>query len=153
MRTLKAKDIVSGQEGTAYMTINGKNEDMFYLKTVEATVEIEKAEVKTLNRRGTQHKTIGWSGSGSMTIYAVTSRFIEIALEYIKSGKTVYFDLKTTNEDPTSSIGRQSVVLRDVSLDSIPVSLLDVDSEFLELDMDFTFDDIELLEKFKAPKN
>lgn len=148
---LSAKDIVSGQEGTAFMNINGRNVDMFYLKSIDTTVTMEKASVKTLGRRGEQHKTIGWSGSGSMTVFAVTSEFIEIALDYIKNGRVTYFDIKTTNEDPNSSIGRQSVLIRDVTLDEIPLSILDTESDFLEQDLSFTYEDVELLEKFRTP--
>lgn len=61
MSFLKANDTISGQEGRAYATINGQVEEMFYIKTLEASVEKEKAEVKTLGRRGVQHKTTGWS--------------------------------------------------------------------------------------------
>ncbi|MBP3037987.1 phage tail tube protein [Bacillaceae bacterium Marseille-Q3522] len=151
MGFLKAKDIISGQEGTAFATINGRNVEMFYVRAIEATVEKQKSEVKTLGKRGTQHKTTGWTGSGSMTIYAVTSEFIQMAIDYVKNGVDTYFDIKTTNSDPTSSIGRQTVVLLDVNLDSIPIVNLDTDTEFLEQDLDFTFDDLDLLEKFQEP--
>lgn len=150
-RTLSARDIVSGQSGTAFMNINGRNVEMFYLKSIDATLDMEKASVRTLGRTGEQHKTVGWSGSGSMTIFAVTSDFLEIGLDYVKNGKVTYFDIKTTNEDVNSSVGRQSILLRDVTLDSIPLSILDTESDFLEQDLSFTFEDYDLLEKFRTP--
>lgn len=151
MGFLHAEDTISGQEGRAYATINGQVEEMFYIKTLEATVEKEKKEVKTLGRRGTQHKATGWSGSGSMTIYYVTSLFRQMMLEYMNTGRDTYFDIQITNEDPTSKIGRQTVTLKRVNLDSVIMVSLDTDSDALEEDLDFTFEGIELQEKFHKP--
>lgn len=156
MGYLKAGDTISGQEAVAKMTIKDQNgastiEDMFWAKTVEATVEVNKTEVYTLGKRGAQNKPNGWSGSGSMTIYYVTSLFRKMALQYIKTGIPVYFDLMITNMDPGSTIGSQTVVLKNCSLDSVIVAKIDVETEVLDEDVDFTFDDIDMLEEFTDP--
>lgn len=39
MGFFKAGDAISGQEGRAYATIDGRVEEMFYAKTIEATAE------------------------------------------------------------------------------------------------------------------
>jgi hypothetical protein len=151
MAFLKAGDTISGQEGRAYATINGQVEEMFYIKTLEATIEKEKSEIKTIGRRGTQHKTTGWSGSGSMTIYYVTSLFRQLMLDYIRTGKDTYFDITVVNEDPASTIGKQTVVLKGANLDSTIMAKLDIDSDAMDEDIDFTFDDIDILDKFGNP--
>ncbi|MBY9078307.1 phage tail tube protein [Paenibacillus sp. HN-1] len=151
MAFLKASDTISGQEGRAYATINGQVEEMFYIKTLEAKVEKEKADVKTLGRRGTQHKTTGWNGTGSMTIYYVTSRFRQLMLDYIKTGKDTNFDITITNEDPNTSIGLQTITLLGVNLDSVVMASLDTESEALEEDIDFTFEDVDMGQAFTAP--
>jgi len=153
MAFLRAKDTISGQEGRAYATINGEVEEMFYIKTLEATVEKEKAEVKTLGRRGTQHKATGWSGSGSMTIYYVTSIYRQLMLDYINKGVDTYFDVTVVNEDPSSSIGSQTVKLTGVNLDSVIMASLDTESDALEEEVSFTFEGVEIAKegKFKAP--
>lgn len=148
---LQAGDTISGQEGKATAKINGEVKDMFYIKTLEATVEKNKQEVRTLGKRGVQHKTTGWSGTGSMTIYYVTSDFVRMAKEYIKNGVDTYFTITIENNDPTSSIGKQTVSLFDVNVDSIPVAKLAVEDTVLETDMDFTFDDLDLLDEFTLP--
>lgn len=148
---LKANDTISGQEGRAYATIDGRNEDLFYIQTLEATVEKEKAELRTLGRRGVQHKATGWKGEGNMTIYYVTSLFRQMMYDYIKTGKDVYFDITITNEDPSSSIGAQTVTLKGCNLDSVVMASLDTESEALTEDIDFTFDDIDLGQTFNAP--
>jgi hypothetical protein len=151
MSHLDFKDTVSGQEGRAYMTINGRNEELFYAKKIEGKVEKEKSEGKTLGKRGTQSKAKGYKGTGTLTVYYVTSLFIELMIKYMKTGKDTYFDLTVINEDPTSNTGKQTVVLKNCNFDEVSIALLDVDSDALEEDMAFTFDDMDLLNKFKKP--
>ena len=151
MAYLRAGDTISGQEGKATAVIDGNVQDLFFVKTVEATFEKNKSEVKTLGHRGVQHKGTGWSGSGSMTLYYVTSLFRKMALEYAKKGKDTYFDMTVVNEDPTSSIGKQTVVLYNCNIDSVILAKLDTDSDSLEEDLDFTFDDFDILDSFGNP--
>ena len=61
---LKAQDIISGQEGRAYLKVDGKNRELMYLKYVEAVVTKKKTTVRTLGRSGDQFKAAGWSGKG-----------------------------------------------------------------------------------------
>lgn len=147
---LKARDTISGQEGTAFIEIDGRNEEMFYLKNINAIVEKQKVQIRTLGKRGDQNKTVGWAGTGSATIFGITSRFVEMALDYVKNGRDIFVNIMVTNEDPTSSVGRQSVVLNEVNFDSYPITMLDVDADAIEQDIDFTFDDLDLLEKFNG---
>lgn len=151
MPFLRAGDTISGQEGRAYATINNQVEEMFYIKTLEGKIEKNKTDVKTLGRRGTQHKANGFNGTGSMTIYYVTSLFRQLMLDYIKTGKDTYFDITIVNEDNNSSIGKQTVVLKNVNLDSVIIAKLDTESEVLDEDADFTFDDVDVLDSFVAP--
>lgn len=144
MGFLKAGDVISGTEGKAFITVNGRNLEAFYIKSVEATVEKNKSEIKTIGRRATQHKATGWTGTGSMTIYYVTSEFRKMMRDYIKTGKDTYFDMQITNEDESSSIGKQVVTLIDCNLDSVIMAKLDVDADGLDEDVDFTFEDVEM---------
>ena len=148
-KTLKAWDAISGAAGMAYIDIDGKREPLFYLKKLEATIKKNKNEIKVLGRTGAKHKSNGWSGSGSMTIYYATSKFRELTLKYMKEGKDTYFDIYVENDDANSDIGRQSVVLRQVNLDEVSIAKLDVDSTELEEDISFTFNDVDILESFE----
>ena len=150
---LRAGDTISGQEGTAQAIINGQVENLFMVKSLEATIEKNKEELKTLGKRGTQSKAAGWSGSGSMTVYYTTTMFRRLMLDYVKNGRDVYFDIIITNDDPTSTIGRQTVALHGCNLDSVLATKLDIDSTALDEDLDFTFDDVDILEEFGRPSN
>lgn len=150
MAFLQAQDTISGQEGRAYAVINGVHEELLYIKSLEATVEKEKSEVKTIGRRGTQHKAVGWNGTGTMTIYYVTSKFREMMYNYIKTGRDIYFNIHVINEDPASRSGRQEVVLCRVNLDSVIMASLNTESDALEEEVSFTFEDIQLQEQFNS---
>lgn len=148
---LRAGDTISGQEGKATANIDGNVHDMFFIKSLEATFEKLKTEVKTLGKRGTQHKGSGWSGSGSMTIYYVTTLFRNMALKYAKTGKDTYFNITIVNEDPTSTVGKQTMVLYNCNIDSVILAKLDTEAEVLDEDIDFTFDDFDILDSFGNP--
>lgn len=151
MAFLNAGDTISGQEGRAYTIIDGQQEEMFYIKTLEASIEKQKAEIKTLGHRGLQHKATGWSGTGSMTIYYVTSKFRKLMLEYVETGVDRSFDVQIINEDPTSTIGKQTVTLFNVNLNSVIMGKLDTESEALEEELEFTFTGINIADSFNAP--
>lgn len=148
MAFLNAGDTISGQEGRAYANINGINEEMFYIKTLEASIEKTKAEIKTLGHRGLQHKATGWSGTGSMTIYYVTTKFRQMMLDYVKTGIDSYFDIVIVNEDPASSIGKQTVTLYNVNLNKVIIGKLDTESEALEEELEFTFEGVDIQDQF-----
>ena len=156
MSYLKAGDTISGQEAAASMLVKAPDgstsvENAFWAKNLEATVKVEKTDVYTLGKRGVQYKPNGWSGSGSMTIYYITSLFRKMALQYIKTGVPAYFDLTVTNNDPGSSVGKQTVILKNCTLDSVIVAKFDVESEVLDESVEFTFDDVDILDEFVAP--
>lgn len=148
---LRAGDTINGQEGKATAVIDGNVQDMFYVKSLEATFEKLKAEVKTLGKRGTQHKGVGWSGSGTMGIYYVTTTFRNMALKYVKTGQNTLFNITVVNDDPSSTIGKQTVVLYNCDLDSVILTRLDAEEDVLEEDIDFTFDDFDILDSFGNP--
>ena len=148
-KTLNSGDTISGREGRAYVKINGNNEELFMAKTIEATVEKAKSEIKVIGRRMTGHKTTGMNGTGSMTLYYLTPLFRSYLKQYKDSGVDLYFDMVIENEDPTSAAGKQTTLLLNCNLDSTVLAKLDGDSDDpLEEDADFTFDDFDILTPF-----
>lgn len=149
MAKLKSFDPISGKEGVAYAKINGNNEELFFAKTIEATVEKAKSEIKAIGRRMNGHKTTGLNGTGSMTLYYLTPLFRQMLKQYKDTGVDIYFDLVVENSDPSSSAGKQTTLLMDCNLDSVLLTKLDGDSDDpLEEDADFTFEDYDILQEF-----
>ena len=149
MAKLKSFDPISGKKGVAYAKINGNNEELFFAKTIEASGEKAKSEIKAIGRRMTGHKTTGMSGSGKMTLYYLTPLFRQMLKPYKDTGVDIYFDLVVENNDPSSSAGKQTTLLMDCNLDSVVLTKLDGDSDDpLEEDADFTFEDYDILQEF-----
>ena len=149
MKTLNAPDTISGKEGRAYAKIDGNNEDLFFAKTIESTVEKSKSEVKAIGKRMTGHKTTGGNGTGSMTLYYMTPLFRQMIKQWKETGQDIYFDMVIENDDQESSAGKQSVLMIDCNLDSVVLGKLDGDSDDpLDEDVDFTFEDFDILTPF-----
>ena len=150
MKTLNAPDTISGKEGRAYAKIRGNNEDLFMAKKIEATVEKSKSDVKAIGKRMTGHKTTGGNGTGSMTLYYLSPLFRDMVKEWKETGRDVYFDMVIENDDQESAAGKQAVLLIGCNLDSVTLAKLDGDSDdALDEDVDFTFEDYDLLTPFK----
>ncbi|MBW7456778.1 phage tail tube protein [Paenibacillus sepulcri] len=152
MAFLNAGDTINGKTARAYITVNGVVEELFYAKTLEATVEKTKSDVPILGKRQVAHKASGWTGSGTLTIYYMTSFFRSLMMKYITEGMDTYFDLHVTNEDPASSVGSQTVVLKQCNMDSVIMAKFDISSDdALEEEVAFTFDDVEVSTPFSKP--
>ncbi|MDY0256253.1 phage tail tube protein [Gudongella oleilytica] len=149
MRTLNAPDTISGKEGRAYAKINGNNEELFFAKSIEANIDKNKSEIKSIGKRMTGHKVTGLNGTGSMTLYYLTPLFRSMLANYKNTGVDLYFDMVIENDDPASSAGKQSMLLIGCNLDSTVLAKLDGDSDDpLDEDADFTFEDFDILTPF-----
>lgn len=148
MQTMHAKDAISGKLGEAWLTKDGERLLLMQLIKIEASIEKTKTEVPILGKTGKGNKSTGWSGSGSATIHYVTSQFRQMLLDFKNTGQDTYFDLQVTNEDPTSSVGRQTVILKDCNLDGGILAKLDTEADYLDEEISFTFEDFEMPEKF-----
>ena len=147
-RTLAALDTVRGALGKGYAKIGDSREELLYAKNIEANFEKQKSSFKALGTLQEKHRAGGWSGSGSMTIFYCTSIFRQMAHEYATTGVDTYFDLLLENDDEGSNVGKQVILLKNVNLDDITLFLVDVDAEFLEEDISFTFEGFEILQDF-----
>ena len=141
----KAQNLLSGAEGVIFF--NG--EELAYVKAISADVEKSKAERRVVGKRNTLHKATGWNGTGTLTLFKVTSKFRELMVNYIKNGVDFYGDVQITTQDPgATEVGKEVNILRNVNFDTVNVGNLDPDAEVLEEEMAFTFEDWDLTEKF-----
>lgn len=150
----KISDLVTGSEGSAFITMDGENRYFFELSKIEANIEFTVIAKKLLGHRMKQHKVVGAEGKGSMSIYNVSPAALAIYQQYINEGKTPQISIQTVDEDTGSTIGRRTIVMRDVILAKLPVAYLDDESEDLnKTETDFTFDDVDDLESYVFPEN
>jgi hypothetical protein len=148
MNTMKAKDAVSASLAECFVTIDGNRYNFMQAIDLEATFEKQKTEVPILGKTGRGNKSTGWRGTGTATFHYNTSIFRELLYRYKNTGEDIYFDIQVTNEDPTSSVGRQTVILKDCNIDGGILTKFDADADYLDETLDFTFEDFEIPEKF-----
>ena len=148
-QTMNAKDSVSAKLAECYVTIENNIYNFMQAINLEANFEKTKSEVPILGKTGSGNKSTGWKGTGSATMHYNSSIMRELMERFKKTGEDVYFDIQVTNEDPTSSVGRQTVILKDCNIDGGVLAKFDADGEYLDEDIDFTFEDFEIPEKFK----
>lgn len=145
---MNAKDAISASLAECFITIEGNRYGFMQAINLEAKMEKSKSEVPILGKTGKGNKSTGWKGSGSATFHYNTSIFRQLLLRYKNTGEDIYFDIQVTNEDPSSSVGRQTVILKDCNLDGGILTKFDADAEYLDEDLDFTFEDFEMPETF-----
>lgn len=148
MAFLLERDALNGKQGSAFMTIDGQNIEMFGMKKFQSDAEFQETDFKVVGTTLVQKKTTGVTLTGSMTIYYGTPHFLRLLQDYIKTGKLPYFTLQITNNDPATSVGTQTVVLYNVTLQKLPVAMLDADADFLEMEVGFSYTSLEVLNYF-----
>ncbi len=148
MNIMNGKDTVAASLAQCYITIEGTRYNFMQAINLEATLEKNKTEVPILGKTGKGNKATGWTGSGSATFHYNQSIFRELLLRYKNTGEDIYFDIQITNEDPSAAVGRQTVILKSCNIDGGTLAKFDADGEYLDEDMDFTFEDFEIPEKF-----
>lgn len=145
---MHAREAVSAALAECFVTIEGTRYNFMQAIDLEATMEKNKTEVPILGKPGKGNKATGWAGSGSATFHYNTSIFRKVMKKYKETGEDIYFDIQITNEDKTSTVGRQTIILKDCNIDSLPIAKFDADGEYLEDEFDFTFEDWEMPEEF-----
>ncbi len=145
---MNAGDAVSASLAECYVTIEGNRYNFMQAINLEASIEKIKTEVPILGKTGKGNKAAGWKGTGSATFHYNTSIFRELLKRYKDTGEDIYFDIQVSNEDPTSKVGRQTVILKDCNIDGGVLTKFDADAEYLEESLDFTFEDFEMPETF-----
>ena len=148
IRTMFAGDVISAKLASAYVTISGNRYLLFQAKSLNATIEKDKKEVPILGRLLKGNKAVGAKGSGTLRIYKNTSVFDDMIMDFVNNGVDTYFDMQISNEDPTAKAGRRTVILTNCNIDKTIVAAFDADGDWLEDEISFTFEGIQIPEKF-----
>nr|DAS52451.1 MAG TPA: tail tube protein [Caudoviricetes sp.] len=147
--TMRAKDSISASLAECFVTIGTRRYNFMQAINFEAKFEKTKSEIPILGKTGKGNKSTGWKGTGSATFHYNTSVFRQMMAQYKDTGEDVYFEIQISNEDPTSAAGRQTMIFIDCNIDGGILAKFDADSEYLDEDMDFTFEDFKMPEAFK----
>lgn len=146
---MNALDAVAGSQASAYITMaNGNRYCFMQLYSFESNMEINVAEVPILGKSGKGNKPTGWTGTWSGTAHYNQSVIRKMLLEYKRTGFMPTFDIQVSNEDPTASVGRQTIILKNCLTKGGILAKFDADAETLDEELEGTFDDWEMPETF-----
>lgn len=145
---MKAKDSISAKLAECYVTIGKNRYNLMQAIEFEANFEKTKTEIPILGKTGSGNKSTGWKGTWSATLHYNTSIFRELMMNYKDTGEDVYFEIQVTNEDPTSAAGKQTVTFIDCNIDGGVLAKFDADGEYLDEEVEGTFEDFKMPDKF-----
>ena len=119
---MNAKDAVYGSLAECFITIDGNRYNFMSLTEFESMFEVNSKDVPILGKVGKGHKPAGGNGTWKGTAHYNQSIFRKIADQYQKTGVMPYFEIQVTNEDPTSSVGRQTIIHHDCLCDKFTLA-------------------------------
>jgi hypothetical protein len=146
--TMKARDTISAKLAECFVTINGNRYNFMQMIDFEAKVDKTKTKVPILGRIMEGNKTVGLSGTFSGTAHYNQSIFRQALLDYKNTGIDTYFEIQITNEDPESAAGRQTFIFMDCNTDGGVLAKFDADGEYLDEEIEGTFEDFKMPEGF-----
>lgn len=151
MAYLLAQDALNGKEGKAVVTIDGQQYELFNCKNIKLDYSINTSDLKLVGTRVNQKKPTGIELTGSMTIIYGTDMFKKMVRDYISYGRPPAFTLQVTNDDPAASVGVQTVVFYDCLINSGNFAQLDSDTDYLQEEVQFSYNRIAFLDTFHDP--
>lgn len=152
MAYLLAKDTLNGAEGSVVVTRNGKNYVVAGMKNIKTNAELQSEDMRVIGTRTIQEKPNGVKLTGTGNIYYGTNLWTDMVLEYIQTGVMPEFDVQITNNDPTTSVGQQTMAYYGCHLTgTIPLSVLDDQETMLNYDFSFSYTRVARLKSFNEP--
>lgn len=145
---MNAMDAVAGSQASAYFTIDGTRYCFMQLIAFESSMDIKIKEISILGKTGKGNKPGGWTGTWKATAHYNQSVLRKYFLEYKRTGRLPTFDIQVTNEDQSTSVGRQTIILKDCLAKGGALTKFDSDTETLTEDIEGTFDDWDMPETF-----
>lgn len=138
---MQAQNALSAKLAQCFVTIGGKRYNFMQMIDFEAKMEKNKQEVPILGQTGNGNKSTGWKGTFKGKAHYNQSIMRKMLLDYKKTGVDTYFEIQVTNNDPTTKVGKQTVILTGCNLDGGIIAKFDANADYLEEDLEGTFED------------
>ncbi len=145
---MNAKDAVYGSLAECYVTLEGNRYNLMSLTEFESKWDVTVTDVPILGKVGMGHKSAGGKGTWSGTAHYNHSVFRKMADTYQKTGVMPYFEIQVTNEDPTSAVGRQTIIHHDCLCDTFTLAKFLAGEEILDEELSGTFESWDMPESF-----
>jgi len=145
---MNAQDAVYGGLAECFITIEGRRYNFMSLTDFESKWTINIKDVPILGKVGMGHKPAGGKGTWKGTAHYNQSILREMADRYQKTGNMPYFEMQVSNEDPTSSAGRQTIIHRNCLCDTFILAKFKAGEDLLDEELSGTFESWDIPEKF-----
>lgn len=145
---MKSKDTISARLAQCYITIGSRRYNFMQMIDFEATIDKTKGTVPRLGAIMVGHKSYAMEGTFSGTMHYNQSVMRELMVDFKNTGVDTYFEIQITNDDPASDAGRQTVIFYDCLLDGGTLAKFDADGEYIDEEVEGTFDDFSIPEDF-----
>ncbi len=149
---LNPQDVPSSKLADLFVTINGNRYSVLNAKNFEAKAKVETADIPILGKIIKGKKAIGMEIELTMTIYKCTEIFDDIVETYKNTGVLPTFDVQSTNNDESTTIGSSTKIYKNCVLDGdVLLSMFDADGEFIEQEITCYAMDYTSNEKYSNP--
>lgn len=145
---MKGKDTIAAKLAECFITIGTRRYNFMQMIDMEAKVDKTKAAVPRLGVIMTGHKSCGMEGTFSGTAHYNQSVMRQALIDYKNTGVDAYFEMQITNDDPGSAAGRQTIIFYDCNTDGGILAKFDADGEYLDEEIEGTFEDFSMPEAF-----
>lgn len=149
--TMNGWDAVSGSQAECYVTIGNQKYNFMQLINFEAKIEKTKADIPILGRTGKGHKTTSWNGTFKGTAHYNQTVLRKLFNNYKNQAWDTYFEIQVRNLDNTgisnasgNNIHEQWIILKDCNLSVGILAKFDVKADFLEEEIEGTFEDFDI---------
>lgn len=141
-------DAVYGSLAECFITINGRRYNFMSLTEFESKWDVKIVDVPILGKVGMGQKAAGGKGTWSGTAHYNQSAFREMANHYQKTGEMPSFVIQVSNEDPGSTVGRQTIVHYGCLCEKFTLAKFKAGEELLDEELSGTFSSWDMPEKF-----
>lgn len=145
---MNGQDAVWAGAGRAYISIEGNRYNLPQITKLEGNAKKQKKKIPIMGRVSMGNKAGGIQYDGKMSLYYNQSILRRYVKRYQDTGQDFYFDLTVVNEDKTSSVGKQTIILKGCNLDDVVIAKLEAGGDVLTEDASFTFESYEMPEEF-----
>lgn len=146
MKNFDDNQVINGQFGEVWI-------DSTYVAqatALEAKITLEKSEVQQSGRLSKGYKITGLDGKGTIKLTKLTSLFVELLSDNMKTGKQTACTIISKLEDP-SSLGAERIKLTGCTFDELTLVNWEL-KKLGEESIPFTFTDWEVLDKIEQSK-
>lgn len=147
---MKGKDTVAAKLAECFITIGTRRYNFMQMIDAEFKIDKTKAAVPRLGAIMVGHKSCGMEGTFSCTAHYNQSVLRQALIDYKNTGIDPYFETQITNDDPGSDAGRQTIIFYDCNTDGGILAKFDADGEYLDEEIEGTFEDFSMPEAFAA---